>query len=87
MITLEKIKIYAKYGGDSDHLARLNNQKDIQLINDDWSLIDGFITDIFLVERNLTSEEFEEKLKARLLQQSDNEMTILELKELSKRFY
>lgn len=88
MITLEKIKVYSKYGGDSDYLARVNNQQDMLLISDnDWMHIDGFITDIGLVEKNLTSRKFTEELTTRLKQLTDNETSIQELKKLSKKFY
>lgn len=67
MITLEKIRVYSKYGGDSDHFARVNNQQDRLLISDDdWAHIDRFITDIGLVEKNLTSRKFAEELTTRL---------------------
>lgn len=88
MITLEKLKIYSKYGGDSDHLARVNNQRDRLIISDDdWVHIDGFITDIGLVEKKLTSRKFAEELTTRLNRLTDNEITIQELKKLSRKFY
>jgi len=88
MITQEKIKIYSKYGGDSDHLTRINNQQDKLAISDnDWSVIDGFVTDIGSVENNLTSRKFAKELSTRLSQLTDDEITIQELKKLSKKFY
>ena len=88
MITRDKIRIYSKYGGDTDHLARINNQKDMLIISDnDWSVIDGFVTDIGLVKKNLASTKFTEELSTRLERLTDNEITIQELEKLSDKFY
>ena len=50
MLTIEKIKIYNKFGGDIDGLARVGKSTKKNLISDnDWSLINEFEQDVKLI--------------------------------------
>lgn len=88
MITLEKLRIYEKHGGDIDHLARIQNESDLKTITAlDWSQIDGLIQDIGMENKNLISESYLEEFKRRLENETDNLETIQELKRLTGKFY
>jgi len=77
MITEYKIKIYQKYKGDIDSLARSGSKKEkIIMNNDDWFLIDAFVQDLFLIKKGLTSLEFKNNLNDRLNQNCDSDKTI-----------
>lgn len=88
MITLEKLRIYEMYGGDIDHLARMQNESDLKTITAlDWSQIDGLIQDIGMENKNLISESYLEEFELRLENETDNLETIQELKRLTGKFY
>lgn len=84
MITRDKIKIYKRYSGDIDSWARSGSKKEKLVMNDDdWYLIDGFIQDLSLVEKGLTSQTFEDDLNNRLKENCDAKETIQALKTIS----
>ena len=88
MITLEKLRIYEKYGGDMDHLARMQNEADQKSIsNEDWAQIDDLIQDIGLRKRKLASQSYLESLDRRLKAETENQETIEELKRLTEKYY
>ena len=88
MITLEKLRIYEKYGGDIDHLARMQNESDLKTITtEDWAQIGGLIQDMGMENKNLISESYREKIKRRLENETDNQETMQELKRLTGKFY
>ncbi len=83
MITKEKLEIYRKYKGYYDGFYIQNKDKEeiISLFdnNDDWYKIDNIISNLFIVNKGLASQDFKEFVK--------NEMKIMtnnsdELKEL-----
>ncbi|WP_367752669.1 hypothetical protein [Flavobacterium sp. WC2430] len=75
MITLEKLKIYDKYAGDEDYLARLGSQKELELFkqNSDWFEINNFKQDMHLISQNLTSEKYIESVIGRMKILCDNQ--------------
>ena len=84
MITQDKIKIYKKYSGDIDGWARSGSKIEKTVINDnDWYIIDGFIQDLTLVKKGLTSQTFNDNLNNRLRGNCDNEETIQALETIA----
>ncbi|AUC15909.1 hypothetical protein BTO06_12435 [Tenacibaculum sp. SZ-18] len=74
MLTIEKIKIYNKFGGDIDGLTRVGKSTEKNLISDnDWSLIDEFEQDIKLISDRLVSKEYREKSLIKLNENCDLE--------------
>jgi len=83
MITLEKIKIYNNFKGDIDKWIRIGSKiEKVQMEDEDWYVIDGLIQDIKLVKKNLTSNEFAEKLEIRIIDNCDTVETISQLNKL-----
>ncbi len=75
MITLDHLKIFYKYGGDSDGFARMGSKKDKELMhNNYWYLIDNFQQNIELINKGLASDSFEEKVLSDLNEYVDSEV-------------
>lgn len=86
MITQEKIKIYNSFQGDVDGWARMGSKKEKAIMSDgDWSLIDGLVQDIQLVEKGLASKEFSNTLHRRLVENCDNPETINQLRKVADK--
>ena len=74
MLTIEKIKIYNKFGGDVDGFARGGKSSEQNLIGDnDWSLIDEFEQDTKLISDRLVSREYRESALNKLNEKCDTE--------------
>ncbi|WP_423997120.1 hypothetical protein [Maribacter sp. IgM3_T14_3] len=74
MLTIEKIKIYNKFGGDIDHLARVGKSTEKELISDnDWSQIDEFEQDVKLISDRLVSKEYRENALIKMNENCDLE--------------
>lgn len=87
MITQNKIKIYKRYTGDIDSWARSGSKKEKLVMEDnDWYIIDGFIQDLTLVKKGLTSLTFNDNLNNRLRENCDGEKTVQALKTITNRF-
>ena len=72
MLTIEKIKIYNKFGGDIDGFSRGGKTSEENLFDDnDWSLIDEFEQDIKIISDRLVSEEYREKALKKLREKCD----------------
>ncbi len=66
-ITQEKLKIFKKYEGDEDRFARGGSRHEKELFQlEDWSLINDFQQRLEMVEKGLTSSDFEIKTLADL---------------------
>lgn len=84
MITISKIKIYKRFNGDVDGWARIGATEEKSIMNDDdWFLIEGFIQDISLVKKCLTSDTFMKSINERLKENCDNDETIQAIKGLA----
>ena len=72
MITIEKIKIYNKFGGDIDGFYRGGKTSEENLFDDnDWSLIDEFEQDVKLISERLASKEYGEKALGKISKKCD----------------
>jgi hypothetical protein len=72
MITIEKIKIYNKFGGDIDGFSRGGKTSEENLFDDnDWSLIDEFEQDVKLISERLASKEYGEKALKKISEKCD----------------
>ncbi len=86
MLSTEKINIYKKHSGNIDSWARLyENKYERKAMNDDdWGVIDSFIQDIQLIEREMASKNYEEKVLNRIKKLCDSQETIDALYALAK---
>lgn len=74
MITLEKISIYNKFGGDIDDFSRFSKLSEQNLIDDsDWSLIEEFIQNIKLISEKLSSKEYNENTLRKMTEKCDSQ--------------
>ncbi|MEX0315854.1 MAG: hypothetical protein AB3N18_16870 [Allomuricauda sp.] len=74
MLTLEHLKVYHKYNGNGEYWDRSNSKKDRMILSDEnWNLIDNLKTEIKLINDNLASKDFEEKVKLKLKKYADAE--------------
>jgi len=74
MITIEKLKVFDSYGGDSDGLARVGRDYEKKLFdNKDWSLIDNFYQDIDLINKRLAAQTYIEKTFVKLKENCDSD--------------
>lgn len=84
MITIDKIGIYKRFNGDIDGWSRVGTKEEKSIMTDkDWFLIEGFIQDINLVKKSLTSDSFMKLVSERLNENCDTDETIQALKELT----
>lgn len=84
MLTLVKIRVYRKYGGDIDGLARTKNPDDCSLITDDeWFLIDSLVQKMTLLKNGKASPEYAKRISIEMHQCVESEEAIKELMELA----
>jgi hypothetical protein len=84
MLTLAKIRVYRKYGGDIDGFARAKNQNDYSVITDDeWFLIDSLVQKLFLVRNGKAPPEYAKRISVEVHQNIEGEEAINELMELA----
>jgi len=64
MITENKIKIYAKYGGDEDYFSRSGTAEEKQaIVGNEWYEIQNIIQDLNLIKNKVASDEYEHKAR------------------------
>lgn len=75
MITIEKLKVYEKYSGDEDRLARIALKTEQELFdkNSDWFEIMNFKQDITIISQNLASEQYRKSSIERMKNLCDSE--------------
>lgn len=84
MITKEKLEIYSKYGGLNDGLSLVGTEEQKKIFSDDdWSIIDGFVQDIIIVENGLASKKYTEDLKQKLNENCSSREVIEQLIEIA----
>jgi len=86
MLTLKHITIYKSYNGDGDGFVRCaSNEEKAYMSYKNWSLIEDFIQDIYLVKKGLVSEDFVENLYKKVHENCDSKETINELEQLATK--
>ncbi|NVO84784.1 hypothetical protein [Hymenobacter terrestris] len=86
MITKQKFLIYKKYKGDLDLWIRDRRKKDISIIDDgDWQVISELLSDILLIENNLVSDDFRNKVIQSIKSNSESEEVMSLLKVEAKK--
>lgn len=75
MITIQKLKVYEKYSGDEDQLARIALETERELFdkNSDWFEIMNFKQDILIIIQNLASDEYRKSSIERMKNLCDND--------------
>ena len=73
-ITVEKLNIYYKYGGDMDGFARVGKEVEKQNISSgDWELIDDLTQSLILIRNGYASDSFTSGTFKRLEELSDEQ--------------
>lgn len=86
MITKEKLEVYDKFEGLDDGLLHMGTEEEKKLFDeDDWSIIDGFIQDIIIVENGLASESYAEDLQKNLREHCNSKEVIEQLIEIANK--
>ena len=75
MITIQKLKVYEKYSGDEDQLARISLETERELFdkNSNWFEIMNIKQDITMISQNLASEEYRKSSIERMKNLCDTE--------------
>ena len=72
MITTEKLKIFEKYKGDNDAFARVGRETEKSILTDsEWQLIDSFNQNIVLINKGLSSSDFNSKTITQIKNSTD----------------
>ncbi len=83
MITEQKIKIYRKYQGDIDGIARGGRKSEKDLFEeDDWYLIDNVLQDIEMINKGLCSADYKKKKIENTVQKNFDNKAIDLLKKM-----
>lgn len=84
MITIDKVRIYQRFNGNIDGWARVGTKEEKSIMSDnDWFLIEGFITDIKLVKTGFASDTFVNTMNEKLKKNCDKEETVKALEEIA----
>jgi len=85
MLTLEKLRLYHRFGGDIDGWARASAPSDSSgMTDEDWSLIDELRQGLRIVSSGRASAEFASSVERRLLAATADAPTREQLRELAK---
>lgn len=72
MITTDKLKIFDKYKGDNDAFARVGRETEKTILTDsEWHLINSFKQDIELINKGLSSSDFNSKIIIQIKNSTD----------------
>jgi len=82
MITLEKLRIYEKFGGDIDGFSRSKLSESIT--DQDWHLIGELLQGLSIVQSGLASADFESRVRARTVEVAEDEDVCERLFQLSR---
>ncbi|MCG2618223.1 hypothetical protein LZZ85_28265 [Terrimonas sp. NA20] len=81
---MEKLKEYAEYHGyyDGFYLQKVKWGKNL-ISDSEWNLVKNLSQDIYLVQKNLASKEFADRVNQKLNESCDNQDTIEYLKRIA----
>ncbi|AII53342.1 hypothetical protein [Hymenobacter sp. APR13] len=89
MLTHEKLDIYARYKGNwenwlrsSEGIHSLQAGKPSILREEDWSLIDRSVQDLYLIQNGLASSSYVKELEANLSAFCEDSTVVQRLREL-----
>lgn len=85
MLTLDKLAVHQRFGGDLDGWARAKGGHDASGMRDeDWFLIDELLQGLALVASGQASPAYAEELERRLLDVTADDATRQALRELAR---
>lgn len=74
MITVEKIKLYDRYGGDGDGLISVGRKREKELLEgNEWAMIGNFYQDIHLINNGVADQAYTTQTIKRLQEQCDQD--------------
>jgi hypothetical protein len=74
MITISKLKVFARYGGDCDMWSRSNEYSN--LTDTEWYLIDSLLQDITIIKNGQASVSYINAFNEKLSENTDGKETI-----------
>ena len=84
MITLKKVNLYKKYGGDVDGLQRFGSSQEQNILSsEDWGFFTEIRQDLHLIHNGLVSEEYKQKALDRLYTETDSQEVLGEVFRLA----
>jgi hypothetical protein len=86
MLTLAKLKIFARIKGDIDMFSRAGRAKEKETIDDEeWRLIDTLIQDATVIDRQLGSEERTTQATRRIIDNCENNDVVAKIHSLASK--
>jgi hypothetical protein len=79
MITLDKLAVYRKYGGDVDAWQRAGSPSCDVISGEEWSAITNLLQELTMYKRNLVSKGYGDQICERLSQWTADRATAEEL--------
>ena len=83
MITLKKVMLYIEFGGLIDGLIMKGREHETN--GNDWSTIDSFVQDLWLIACNLTSDTYKIEALKKMHEECDGPDVVRLLNEYAKR--
>ena len=84
MITLEKLAIYEMYGGNLDDWTRGAKQHQAIVSGEEMVTIDRLLQELRLVQKNLVSSDYEQRIMEKLRSYAENSAVTERLIEMAK---
>ncbi|WBA43548.1 hypothetical protein [Hymenobacter canadensis] len=89
MLTHEKLDVYARYKGNwenwlrsSEGIYSLQAGKPSLLTDEDWSLIDRSVQDLYLIQNGLAAKSYTEELEAKVSALCEDSTVMQKMREL-----
>ncbi len=83
MLTLEKVEMYRRFGGDIDGFARSSVDDSSGITDEDWHVIDELLHALFLVQSGQAAPELAASVERRLSCVTADEATRRALRTLA----
>ncbi len=84
MITMKKLEVYQKFGGDVDGLQLMGTPEEKRLMADgSWSEIYELMGEVFMLKRGLVSREYAERIRQSLETKAADSETRAKIMELA----
>jgi hypothetical protein len=86
MITLGKLKIFARYKGDIDMFGRAGSQSEKKIVSDeDWHLIDILLQDAVVIDRRLGSDRRTKEATNRIQTNCESNEVVSQVHQLAEK--
>lgn len=84
MLTTEKVEIFKNYKGYYDGYY-IQNKNESRIISDDeWTLLNDLMQEIFLIRKGLAAESYELRILKKVQENCDSKETVILVFEVEK---